>query len=383
MGQGAQDVQQVQPVLVVQCQGGGQQGLKTDGAGRGLSERTPLVLGRSRGVGAGDDVDQSVAHRLDHRLPVGLGPQRRIQPVEGPVVADVDLVEAEVVDRHRGGDLQPSGPGAGQRFQRAGGRNLIHQEARAGLFNQSQIALQLNALGDGRNRGQAQPCRQFARGRHSALAQPRIGRTAGDQGVEGCGVAHDPLQGAGVGDDPVAVGEVKRAGLVHQADLGHALAVAGLCRRARCTDVDQPECRATALDVVDHRRIVDGGVGVGLDDDGRHPAGRGGQAGGLERLLGLVAGLAGLDPDVDQAGREAQAAGVHDLDPVRRAGRGAVDDLYDATFLDEHGAGAVIVGRRVQQAGVQDRESGHWSAPSRRTDRAASTAMRAATPIST
>ena len=60
----------------------------------------------------------------------------------------------------------------------------------------------------------------------------------------------------------------------------------------------------------------------------------------------------------------------------------------DAAVLHQHGAGAVIVAGRVQQAGVDDGEgvgegSGHAAPPARRWARDASTAMRAATPIST
>src|SRR5690606_38620904 len=76
-GQGAQDVQQVPAVVVVRRQGGGQQGLQTHGAGRGLGEGAALVLGRGGGVGRGDDVDQTVANGLDQGLTVGFGTQRR------------------------------------------------------------------------------------------------------------------------------------------------------------------------------------------------------------------------------------------------------------------------------------------------------------------
>ncbi|MNE15437.1 hypothetical protein D3C80_1083460 [compost metagenome] len=296
-----------------------------------------------------------------------------------------------MVDRGRGRDLQPSRTGAGQRLQRALGRDLVDQEARAGLLDQGQVALQLDALGDGGRARQAQPRGQFAGGGHRAFRQPWLGRAAGDQGVEGGGVSHDPLQGAGVANHPVAVGEIQGARLVHQADLGHALAVARLRRRPRCADVHQIERRAAPLDVVDQGGIVDCRVGVGLDDDGGDAARRRRQAGRLQRLLGFVARLAGLDPDVDQAGRQAAALGVDDLHALGALGGLAVDDLDDAAVLDQDRAGAVIVAGRVQQAGVDDGQSlggerlsgGHAAPPARRWARAARTAMRAATPIST
>ena len=365
---------------MVQGQGGGQQGLQAHGAGRGLGEGAALVLGRGGGVGRGDHVDQPLAHRLDQGLTIGLGPQRRVQPVEGAIVADVHLVEAQVVDRDADRDLQPLGPRPRQGLERPFGRNLIHQEAGARLFDQGQVALQPDPLGDGRGAGQAQSCGELARGGHSPLGQPRIGRSAGDQGVEGGGVAHHPLQGAAVDDHLVAVGEIQGAGLVHQADLGHPLAVQGLGRGAGGANIDQVQGCAATLDEVDHGRVVHGGIGVGLDHDGRHAPGRGGQAGGLQRLFRFSAGFAGLDPNVDQAGRQAKAIGVDHLIGVDLSR--TVNDAHDAAILDQDAAGAVIVAGGVQQPGVEDGEGGHHLSP-QRADREASTAMRAATPIST
>ncbi|MNE54762.1 hypothetical protein D3C80_1495720 [compost metagenome] len=195
------------------------------------------------------------------------------------------------------------------------------------------------------------------------------------------------MQGAGVDDDPVAVGEIEGARFVHQADLGHALTVATLGGGARRADVDQIERRAASLDVINQGRIVDCRVGVGLDHDGGDATRRRRQTGGLERLLGFIARFAGLDANVDQAGREAAALRIDDGDAFRALGGLTVDDLDDAAVLDQDRAGAVIVGGRVEQAGVDDGQrignGGHAAAPARRWARAARTAMRAATPIST
>jgi hypothetical protein len=97
--------------------------------------------------------------------------------------------------------------------------------------------------------------------------------------------------------------------------------------------------------------------------------------------LGSAPGFAGLDPNVDQAGREAQTVGVDDL--IRRqVRRRTMDDAADATVLDQQAAGAVVVRSGVKQTGVDDGDGGHRASP-QRAEREANTAMRAATPIST
>jgi len=66
--------------------------------------------------------------------------------------------------------------------------------------------------------------------------------------------------------------------------------------------MDEANVARPAQDEVDHRRIVDGRVGVGLHDDRGDAAGRRGARRRGQGLLGLRTGLAGLDPQVDQAG---------------------------------------------------------------------------------
>ena len=78
---------------------GGQQGLEPDRAGGGLLEGQALLLLVLGGVERADDVDQPVGQRLDHGHAVVLGAQRRRELEEGAVVADVEFVERQVVDR--------------------------------------------------------------------------------------------------------------------------------------------------------------------------------------------------------------------------------------------------------------------------------------------
>ena len=83
-----------------------QHGLDADGAGGGLGERQALDLDVLRIVVGHHHVDQPAFERLDQRPAVVLVAQRRRHLEEGAVVADVDLVQRQMVDRGGGGDRQ-------------------------------------------------------------------------------------------------------------------------------------------------------------------------------------------------------------------------------------------------------------------------------------
>ena len=105
--QGAQEPGQGDAFRMDEAQGGREQGLEPDGAVRRLGEGQPLVLNILWIVVRDDHVDGAVGQRLDHRLPVVLVAQRRRELQEGAVIADVVLVERQVVDGDAAGDRQP------------------------------------------------------------------------------------------------------------------------------------------------------------------------------------------------------------------------------------------------------------------------------------
>ncbi len=78
-------------------------------------------------------------------------------------------------------------------------------------------------------------------------------------------------------------------------------------------DVDEGGVARAPQDEIDQRHVVDHRVGIGHADDGGDAAGGGGPARRGQRLAMLVAGLAGKDHHVDEAGRKHAAAAVDDL----------------------------------------------------------------------
>ena len=101
--------------IVVQPQRRAEQRLQPDRAGGRVGEGQALGVDVLRVVRGDDDVDGAVAQRLDHRQPVVFGAQRRRQPEEGAVFADIVLVERQIVDRDAGGDPRAVGLGARDR----------------------------------------------------------------------------------------------------------------------------------------------------------------------------------------------------------------------------------------------------------------------------
>jgi hypothetical protein len=178
------------------------------------------------------------------------------------------LIDTEALIR------RPELLGARQRLQRLGRGDLVDQQLAAGGFQQGDVALQHDPLGHRRDRGQAHAAGELAADRRAALGQPRVHRTVGQQGVEALGVGQDALHDLAVDDRLAGVGDVDAAGLAHQADLGHLLAMQALGRRAGAQDAGAVDVAGPAQDEVDDAGVVDGRIGVGLDDHRGDAAGR-------------------------------------------------------------------------------------------------------------
>jgi hypothetical protein len=152
---GAEERRQVEVARVVEAEGGGEERLEPHGAGGGLLERQALALFVLRGVHGGDDVDQPLGHGLHHRHAVVLGPERRLHLEEGAVVAHVEFVERQVVDRHARRDVEARGLRAADPAERAGGGDLVGVVAHARHLHEREVAVEAHAFGHRADRGQA------------------------------------------------------------------------------------------------------------------------------------------------------------------------------------------------------------------------------------
>ena len=132
--------------------------------------------------------------RLDHRQPVVFGAQRRRELEEGAVLADVVLVERQIVDRDAGGDVGAVGFGARDRLGRMRGRDLGGVIAAAGQPRERQVALERDGLGFARNAGEAEPAGEKALVHDAAGAEVAFSRLMRDDGAEVARIGHGPAQ---------------------------------------------------------------------------------------------------------------------------------------------------------------------------------------------
>ena len=80
--------------------------LDPDRARRGLAEWQPLGLDILRVVIGYDHVDQPGSEPIDQGESLVLAAQRRVELQEGAIVADIDLIEREMVDRDARSDRE-------------------------------------------------------------------------------------------------------------------------------------------------------------------------------------------------------------------------------------------------------------------------------------
>ena len=115
----AQQRRELDFAAVDEAQAGGEHGLEPDRARRCFGERQALGFDVLRIVIRHDRRRSGRRQRLDQRLAVVLGAQRRRHLQEGAVGADVDFIERDVIDRGRRGDVQPGILGAAQHIERS------------------------------------------------------------------------------------------------------------------------------------------------------------------------------------------------------------------------------------------------------------------------
>ena len=162
---------------------------------------------------------------------------------------------------------------------------------------------------------------------------------------------------AAVLDAAPVVGKRDGAGTGHVAHLGKLGALQPLRARADRVDVRATGRVCGFLELVgDHRRVVDGGLGVGHGSDAGKAALCRGAHTGDDVFLVLLARIAEVDVHVDHAGHEVLAREVLDLG-VLRSGKAGAGSRH-AAIAHEQVCDSVDSRRGVDEMGILKKQ-GH------------------------
>ncbi len=198
-GQSFEKHHQIQALIRDLGQSGSEQDFQTHRAGRGLGEGQAFVSGGPRVVGRDNHIDRPVIDPAQQSTPVTLSPQGRVELGEGAVIADVNLVQSQMINRDRAGNVEVAGFRGADHIDGPLAGNQIDQQAPAGQLRERNIALSHDNLGGGGNAGQSKAGGKVALMRAGSGGQGGVFGAVGDQSIK-CGrirqkTAHDQAVG--------------------------------------------------------------------------------------------------------------------------------------------------------------------------------------------
>ncbi len=293
---------------------GGEGGFEAGDAEGGAGEVLIFFELGVGGVVGGDDVEDAVDETLQERGVVGSGAQGRVHFVVGVVVADVLVIEDEVVGGDLAGDADAAVFGAANGVHAERGGDVLDVEVDADVFGEANVAGDADFFADGRDALEAEAVGDAAF-MHAAFTGEFFDfAMAGEGEVELFGVLHGAAENLGVADGVAIVGEVDDAAAFHAGDAGEFFTFATFGDGAGGEDggPDAGFFAGDVEDVLDGGGAVDGGVGIGLENHAGDAAVDGGFGAGEDGFFVLASGFAGVDVDVEEGGEEDLTGAVDD-----------------------------------------------------------------------
>ncbi len=228
-----------------------------------------------------------------------------------------------------GGDGQAPLLRVAEELDGRGGRDVEDVQGCPGQRDEQAVAGDDRRFGDRGPAGDPEAARPLPLVHVPATAEARVlGVLADDGPRQRLGVLEGPAHHPGRLDAGPVVGEeahAERVELPHRGERG-----AGPALRDAAGGVHVAHrLRAGAEDGRDDGRVVEGRLGVGHGDERGVAAERGGARARLDRLGFLVAGLAQVRVQVDEAGRDDAAVRVEDAVGVESRPDGGHDAVLD------------------------------------------------------
>ncbi len=285
----------------------------------------------------GDDVDGAVGQSTAKRLHVLVPPQRRVHFEPRVVGAGQVFGQQQVMRRRLRRHIDAAGLSPAHDLDRSGGGHVADVQSRADVLGEKNVPRDDGLLGDRGPAGETELTRQGALVHLCVLGESWLLRVLRDHSPERLHVLEGATHEQGVRDAPAIVGEDGdlRARTRHGADLAESFT-----RETHRHCADRPHgdiavLGAQRVHLLDHARGIGDRRGVGHRVHGGEAAGSGRPGAGQNRLALLVARLAQVRVEVDEAGKRCES-GCVDRGRPRAGLRG------EPAVRDEEVAGGAI-----------------------------------------
>src|SRR6266849_7134120 len=187
---------------------------------------------------------------------------------------------------------------------------MSNVQARPGeLLRQLDVAFHDRGLGCRLHAAQAQAKRGWAVVHGAAFGHARIFRVLNHAKIDLRRQAQRLTHHRVIEDGLAVVGDAHGSGTLQSAEISEHSAFAGMSRGADRENIDH-RAALWLLEPGYPVRRVDDGLGIGHATYGSETSGRGGSGPGGDGLLVALAGLAQMDMQVDESGRDDQATSV-------------------------------------------------------------------------
>ena len=231
-------------------------------------------------------------------------------------------------------------------------RQSTDMHACARFFHQLGDCRQRDRFGGCRDRGQAEPRRDFAVVRDAIVGEECILRAQPHRVSEGRCVLQRPIKDQRIRQRCIGMREADAAGVGKLAHLGQFFALKSAGQRAKRIDMRTVQRFRAPFEHLDQARLVEHRVGIGRARKTGYTAGNRGQHFRFERRLVFESRFAQSDREIDEPWNHGESRRIDH--PVGMPAVGRASDSGDASGGDEKRLLGIDALCRIDDAAVSD-----------------------------
>lgn len=339
----------------------GNVGFEADDAVRRVDELARFFFAGVRRVIGGEAVDGTIEQAFETGFDVGLFAQRRIHLEIRVEVATTFVGEQQMVRADFGGDADAFGFAFTNERDRAFRGDMRDVKPCPGEFRESDVAGDDEFFGGAGIAVDAECCADFAFVHDRAVGEVVIFAMLDDHAIKCFSVFERRAHDLRAGDGGSVIGECHRAGMSatatrHESEFREFQPRSPFCNAAHRKDARFAGILGLQILVRNRRGIIERGIGVGHDDDGRKSAVYRRSRTGRDGLFRAVARLAEVDMNINEAGADKLPGALDDA--VARQVYADVENRAGG-LIDQHVADEIELRGGIEDAAGAEEESGH------------------------